>query len=128
MVFDGNYFNTLLFGNLYESRVLKDYLHKKNLTLKDFLQVCLDKLDDGTYCASDTRETQISSETILCFGCALENFMELAYQYRKDLPIKELPDVVTKRLDCHWGKNCRTQSHNYIHAEKFNHICEQTKF
>ena len=38
-----------------------------------------------------------------------------------------LPDSLAQRPDCWWGSNCRTQKTNAAHAEKYNHVCEQTK-
>ncbi|KAJ3996684.1 hypothetical protein F5050DRAFT_1807507 [Lentinula boryana] len=30
--------------------------------------------------------------------------------------------------NCWYGYNCRTQTHNSTHAQKLNHLCEQTRF
>ncbi|GAW01124.1 hypothetical protein LENED_002703 [Lentinula edodes] len=30
--------------------------------------------------------------------------------------------------NCWYGYNCRTQTHNLAHAQKLNHLCEQTRF
>ena len=58
----------------------------------------------------------LSSTDILCFSCGLRCFKELVYQYRKEIPNEDLPNEVANRGDCYWGKNCRTQHHNPMHA------------
>ena len=57
--------------------------------------------------------------------CASQVVPELAFQYRQSIPNSKLPPEVTRRTDCYWGKNCKTQNHNLAHAKKLNHICEQ---
>ena len=82
---------------------------------------------------TDTRTARISSSTRTCYSCAVKNMKELAFQYRSDISNDDLPgtcngyisvitpsciiDGVTCRPNCHWGRNCRTQVHNRIHAE-----------
>ena len=78
-------------GNAYESRVLKNYLESKGLTIKELLESCCQKLDDGTYHCSDSRSSRMSSTTRTCYTCALKNFKDLVYLYRKEIPDDELP-------------------------------------
>ncbi|POI35127.1 hypothetical protein CIB84_001122, partial [Bambusicola thoracicus] len=52
---------------------------------------------------------RITGNTVLCYCCGLRSFRELAYQYRQNIPVAELPVTVTSRPDCYWGRNCRTQ-------------------
>ncbi|XP_036000494.1 E3 ubiquitin-protein ligase CHFR [Fundulus heteroclitus] len=114
----------VLNNNNYESEVLQNYLSAKGKTWKDLLQESLQGLQQGKYLLTDCR---ISANTILCFCCGLRAFKELAYKYRQNIPLSELPASVTSRPDCYWGRNCRTQVKAH-HAVKFNHICEQTRF
>uniref|UniRef100_A0A672J0I6 E3 ubiquitin-protein ligase CHFR n=1 Tax=Salarias fasciatus TaxID=181472 RepID=A0A672J0I6_SALFA len=114
----------VLNNNNYESDVLKNYLSSRGKTWKDLLHQSLQGLQQGDYSLTDRR---ISANTILCFGCGLRAFRELAYKYRENIPPSELPAAVTSRPDCYWGRNCRTQVKAH-HATKFNHICEQTRF
>lgn len=81
-------------GNLYESRVLKNHLDSKGLSLRNLLDTCCQKLDEGTYHCSDSRTSRMSSSTRTCYSCALRNFRDLAYLYRKDIPSEELPGMV----------------------------------
>lgn len=101
-------------GNAYESNILKNYLEDKSLTIKDFHQACCAKLEGGVYTCSDARATPT---TICCYKCALKVLKELAYQYRKDIPSSDLPVEVTRRIDCYWGKECRTQFTKSAHAQ-----------
>nr|XP_060641672.1 E3 ubiquitin-protein ligase CHFR [Anolis sagrei ordinatus]XP_060641673.1 E3 ubiquitin-protein ligase CHFR [Anolis sagrei ordinatus] len=114
----------ILNGNNYESDILKDYLASRGLTWKNILNDSLLALQRGIFILSDYR---ITGETVLCYCCGLRSFRELAYQYRQNIPVAELPVTVTARPDCYWGRNCRTQVKAH-HAMKFNHICEQTRF
>lgn len=114
----------VLNSNNYESEVLQNYLSAKGKTWKDLLQESLQGLQQGKYLLTDAR---ISANTIVCFCCGLRAFKELAYKYRQNIPLSELPASVTSRPDCYWGRNCRTQVKAH-HAVKFNHICEQTRF
>ncbi|KAJ7417569.1 checkpoint with forkhead and ring finger [Pitangus sulphuratus] len=114
----------VLNNNHYESDILKDYLASRGLTWKNMLNESLLALQRGVFMLSDYR---ITGDTVLCYCCGLRSFRELAYQYRQNIPVAELPVTVTSRPDCYWGRNCRTQVKAH-HAMKFNHICEQTRF
>uniref|UniRef100_A0A673H2Q6 E3 ubiquitin-protein ligase CHFR n=1 Tax=Sinocyclocheilus rhinocerous TaxID=307959 RepID=A0A673H2Q6_9TELE len=70
---------------------------------------------------------RITANSFLCYCCGLRTFRELAYKYREHIPPSDLPDSVTARPNCYWGRNCRTQVKAH-HALKFNHVCEQTRF
>ncbi|XP_019854831.1 PREDICTED: E3 ubiquitin-protein ligase CHFR-like [Amphimedon queenslandica] len=128
VTYDESTLGRIINDNSYESKVLKDYLREKGLAFKDMINTCLDKLDNGTYSAPDTRSARISSCSRTCFACALKNMKDLAFQYRSDISSEELPDSVTDRPNCHWGRQCRTQVHNTGHAKTYNHICPQTRF
>uniref|UniRef100_A0A672J037 E3 ubiquitin-protein ligase CHFR n=1 Tax=Salarias fasciatus TaxID=181472 RepID=A0A672J037_SALFA len=121
----------VLNNNNYESDVLKNYLSSRGKTWKDLLHQSLQGLQQGDYSLTVwfnfLSDRRISANTILCFGCGLRAFRELAYKYRENIPPSELPAAVTSRPDCYWGRNCRTQVKAH-HATKFNHICEQTRF
>ena len=76
---------------------------------------------------------------MLCYKCASKKLQGLAFLYRADIPKADLPGnrnfkpniypkkvaqfcvqiegQVTRRPDCYWGKNCRTQKTNANHAE-----------
>ena len=62
-----------------------------------------------------------------CGRCAEDAFSQLLYKYRQAIPAGDLPDAVTRRPNCWYGKECRTQSHNHAHAEQKNHICDNTR-
>ncbi|KFP07779.1 E3 ubiquitin-protein ligase CHFR, partial [Calypte anna] len=114
----------VLNNNHYESDILKDYLASRGMTWKNMLNESLLALQRGVFMLSDYR---ITGNTVLCYCCGLRSFRELAYQFRQNIPVAELPVTVTSRPDCYWGRNCRTQVKAH-HAMKFNHICEQTRF
>uniref|UniRef100_A0A8C3URP6 E3 ubiquitin-protein ligase CHFR n=1 Tax=Catharus ustulatus TaxID=91951 RepID=A0A8C3URP6_CATUS len=96
----------VLNNNHYESDILKDYLASRGLTWKNMLNESLLALQRGVFMLSDYR---ITGNTVLCYCCGLRSFRELAYQYRQNIPVAELPATVTSRPDCYWGRNCRTQ-------------------
>lgn len=114
---DLNFHSTCLngiLGNAYESTILKDHFERKGLTIRDFLQVCCVKLEAGEYTCSDYR---LTASTITCHSCALKALKDLACQYRGDIPSSDLPDEVTRRVNCYWGKECRTQYTKPEHAK-----------
>ncbi|KFP27753.1 E3 ubiquitin-protein ligase CHFR, partial [Colius striatus] len=96
----------VLNNNHYESDILKEYLASRGLTWKNMLNESLLALQRGVFMLSDYR---ITGNTVLCYCCGLRSFRELAYQYRQNIPVAELPVTVTSRPDCYWGRNCRTQ-------------------
>ncbi|XP_060699381.1 E3 ubiquitin-protein ligase CHFR isoform X1 [Hemiscyllium ocellatum] len=114
----------ILNNNSYESDILKNYLSSRGLSWKEMLQESLLHLQRGKFVLTDYH---VTTNVVLCYCCGLHNFRELAYQYRQNIPASELPETVTARPDCYWGRNCRTQVKAH-HAMKFNHICEQTRF
>nr|XP_022339652.1 E3 ubiquitin-protein ligase CHFR-like isoform X1 [Crassostrea virginica] len=117
----------LILENLFESEILKNYLEEKKMTLNEMRDVCMQKLDEGTYKCIDQNRARLSSESTVCYPCALRNFRDLAYAFRADIKKEDLPENVRRRNDCYWGKNCRTQRNKPHHAQNFNHICEQTR-
>ena len=78
-------------GNVYESNILKEYMEEKSLSVKDVLAACCDKLESGEYTCSDSRTSRVSPSTRTCTNCALRNFKDLVYLYRRDIPDSELP-------------------------------------
>ncbi|CAH1232422.1 CHFR [Branchiostoma lanceolatum] len=131
LYFDGRCLNDLINNNYYESSIFMTYLDDKNLTLRDVLQKCMEKLEAGEYTVTDpnARPTSpVTPDTVICYTCGLRNFRQLAYQYRKHIQPDQLPAEATSRPDCYWGRNCRTQHSKPHHAKNFSHICEQTRF
>ena len=72
-----------------------------------------------------TNYSSASPDSVFCKNCCQPFVSSLAYQYRYNLDTSELPDEVTSRRNCYWGKACRTQTHNANHMKNYNHICEQ---
>jgi hypothetical protein len=141
--------------NAYERKVLVDYAASEGLSPADVFTHCLTEVDaarwpapklaSGGGAAAAARSIQWTaagmhgapppagqlplpvSDYECCVLCASEAFGQLLYNYREGIPAAELPDAVTRRPNCWYGNECRTQSHNYAHAEQKNHICENTK-
>lgn len=71
----------------------------------------------------------VPSWKIVCYKCGLKMFQELAYQFRVQMPLTDInPVILRNRVNCYYGKRCRTQFTKIPHAEKFNHACDQVKF
>mmetsp|Transcript_54060 Transcript_54060/g.113002 ORF Transcript_54060/g.113002 Transcript_54060/m.113002 type:complete len:109 (-) Transcript_54060:302-628(-) len=62
----------------------------------------------------------------LCRACVDSAAAALFYAWR--LRPGAAAAAAAGRPDCHWGVNCRTQRHNPGHAERYNHVCPQTRF
>ncbi|XP_062619679.1 E3 ubiquitin-protein ligase CHFR-like [Saccostrea cucullata] len=127
IIFGRKCLQNLILENPFESDILKNYLEEKKITLNEMKDVCMEKLDTGYYKCADQGRLMVTSNTTTCYACALRNFKDLAYCYRADIKKEDLPEAVTKRNDCYWGKNCRTQKNRPHHAQNFNHICQQTR-
>ena len=104
-----------------EFRTMSGYnIHKNRLTVN--VRICKLPHANITECChnvallSDQNRYRIDSTQTLCYACGLRNFKELAFQFRRDIPNKELPDKVTSRSDCYWGRNCRTARNKPHHA------------
>lgn len=114
--------------NSVESKVLQDHLKANAQNAKDLVAACVKKLRDGAYFTQDSAAGRLQPETTVCFRCGYRNLAELAFQFRREIPTKDLPVEIRNRPDCHWGRECRTQWNKPHHAERFNHACERTKF
>uniref|UniRef100_A0A915JCY5 RING-type domain-containing protein n=1 Tax=Romanomermis culicivorax TaxID=13658 RepID=A0A915JCY5_ROMCU len=104
---------------------LKDHLTRSGKSWSQFQQECMQQMDAGELNCQDKVAYDLKSKSIICLACALKNLRDLAYEYRKRLQVE---DKFRKRPNCWYGRNCRTQKTKLAHAEKLNHICEQTKF
>lgn len=118
----------LILGNLQESSIFKKYLQQKNLTWKSILDESLEKLEQGEFQSLLASLNSITKESIICYPCGLKVFKDLAYLYREKIPRDQLPAEASSRPDCYWGRNCRTQFNKPVHAARFNHVCNQTRF
>jgi len=128
-----------------------DYLTAKAITPTDCFKSCAEKLDTGEFkFTGATMTPNITSQNNTCNNCASFVFSELAFDYLKAVPKNDLPgsrhlpiseSVVrwpnsipflsgnaAARPYCYYGKNCRTQTHNVQHRQRYNHVCDQTKF
>ena len=127
-MFDPAVMLNIVNSNMVESEILSQYLKKKAISINEMLRECLQKLDSNEYRCTDSRSSLISAKTRICYSCALKNFRDLAFLYRKDIPTAELPDEIAARPVCYYGRACNTQFHKPLHARKYNHACEQTRF
>lgn len=119
--------NGLILDNQFESEIFKDYIDSKGLSVKDVLQECCRQMDAGKFSVPAQGTHRLKSETPVCYACGLNNFKQLAFQYRKTLNPLDLPAQAQNRPDCYWGSKCRTQRNKPHHARNFNHICDQTR-
>jgi len=116
-------------GNLFEKQILDEYLQLKGISATDCYKACLAKLDASESKYSRTSMTpNINSQNHGCLNCANSLFSDLVFDYTKAIPKQDLPPSGQNRPDCYYGRNCRTQTHNVNHRNKYNHVCDQTKF
>ncbi|CAD8127584.1 unnamed protein product [Paramecium sonneborni] len=68
---------------------------------------------------------KITPNTPVCWQChkKLMNFIIFRY-----VQCWKYDEALFSSTDCFYGINCRTQHRNKFHANKYNHVCEQTKF
>ncbi len=106
-------------GNVYESRVFKEYIEGKSLSIKDVLTSCCAKLESGEYTCSDSRTARMSPTTRTCYKCALKNFKDLLYLYRRDIPDSELPGeklLVGDKRNSYNYRECLWMMYTYCHV------------
>ena len=72
------------------------------------------------------RSVALNKKSVVCFECMEKVWDELVYKYREDI-VNELPPQIRNRQDCWYGRACRTQNHNYAHAQKLNHVCNSSR-
>ncbi|KAJ3188230.1 hypothetical protein HDU85_005380 [Gaertneriomyces sp. JEL0708] len=132
-------------GNRVEWNILWGYLRDKDIPVQKILTDGLARISDGHYYFTvDNFSVRYSSsppnpssadetplvlpESNVCILCANQIFKLLVYKWREAIPLDELPADIRQRPNCWYGWACRTQLHRDSHAEKLNHICEQTRF
>ncbi|KAJ3433234.1 histone H3.1 [Anaeramoeba flamelloides] len=115
--------------NEHEKKIVKEYLNTMNITMGELYQSCLQDVTDKKFNKKEMPKYHwINKHTQICTKCWPNVFVELLYAWRSKIPNNHLPKDVTNRIDCWYGRNCRTQKHNLLHAQKLNHICEQTRW
>lgn len=62
-----------------------------------------------------------------CNTCSQNILRGVVYSIRERISAEELPERARGRGNCWYGRCCRTQCHKRNHAERLNHICEQTR-
>ncbi|KAJ3904684.1 hypothetical protein F5879DRAFT_954081 [Lentinula edodes] len=60
----------------------------------------------------------------LCQSCFKSFLIENLWVWLRQVKANSAPLAE----NCWYGYNCRTQTHNLAHAQKLNHLCEQTRF
>ncbi|GAA53865.1 E3 ubiquitin-protein ligase CHFR [Clonorchis sinensis] len=113
----------LLLGNHSETRILKDYLREHDISNTQFRTQCLNYLDTNMFPGRVA-----TLDTLVCRDCGARCLSHMVYQCRAAIPSSEFPETVTSRPNCYYGRFCRTQRTNAMHAVRYNHICEQTRF
>ena len=81
--------DSLILDNLHESRIFSDWMVRKNKTIVQIFNECIQKLLIGTY-KTEKVDQNTALECYLCRTCCLTLFKELAYQYRNDISNDEL--------------------------------------
>ncbi|KAK2959521.1 putative Histone H2A [Blattamonas nauphoetae] len=124
--------NDALLQNPFETKRLMEYidtcLHSTAQAVWDSI---IDKLSSDPEWQKLTmgpHQTPITSEMAVCSTCFARAQRELLLNYRESIPKTAMPAAVQQLDDCWYGTKCRTQWHKWTHAQKYNHICPQTKF
>jgi E3 ubiquitin-protein ligase CHFR len=126
-------------GNPYEALVLQRYLGSTGKGPNDIWDFMLHNyLERGRFVYEVSNrlfsnhvgppvQTKIEPDSAICTNCWDNVWFQIVFRYR--IIIKdELPPALSSRINCYYGINCRTMTHKRDHAEKLDHICEQTKF
>eukprot|EP00245_Coleochaete_scutata_P012303 TRINITY_DN4746_c1_g4_i1.p1 TRINITY_DN4746_c1_g4~~TRINITY_DN4746_c1_g4_i1.p1 ORF type:complete len:446 (+),score=56.53 TRINITY_DN4746_c1_g4_i1:96-1433(+) len=125
-------------GNVVEQDLTTGFMQAKNLSLKEVVASCVQKLNSGEFELPKiglmtprggrshlpypfVPPTPVTSSSTVCNLCADVVVADLLYLYRRSISKEDLED---KREDCWYGRECRTQFHNVEHGRRLNHICE----
>ncbi|GET86256.1 hypothetical protein, conserved [Leishmania tarentolae] len=115
-------------GNTIEQTILFQYLASHRIHVKDVWSSALAKFEVGEWVPDMVLVNgPMSVNSPVCGPCAATVFAELLFAYRCHLASKELPESVTTRPNCWYGKECRAQFDSHPHAHKYNHVCYQEK-
>ncbi|KPA77439.1 hypothetical protein ABB37_06837 [Leptomonas pyrrhocoris] len=115
-------------GNVIEQSILSTYLAAHHILVKDVWAETLVKFERGESVPNMVLINGVmSADSAVCQRCAARVFAELLFHYRRGIPSDDLPESVTRRSNCWYGKECRTQFHKPQHAQNFNHVCYQEK-
>lgn len=120
--------------NRAEETIINDYLAENNTTSESVWQAIKTGMENGQYSYLGTERipaTQgqgVTSAHKLCLGCGRDFFMNgPLYQWRTSLDPAMLPESVTSKEDCWYGRECWTQYSRPSHAGRLNHMCEATR-
>eukprot|EP00730_Choanoeca_flexa_P005643 TRINITY_DN11991_c1_g1_i1.p1 TRINITY_DN11991_c1_g1~~TRINITY_DN11991_c1_g1_i1.p1 ORF type:complete len:692 (+),score=144.81 TRINITY_DN11991_c1_g1_i1:255-2330(+) len=114
-------------NNTFESKVLLDYAAAKSWTNQQLYADIMDRFKSG---AITSMVQGLTVDTPVCRNCVVEILRPLAWLYREAIPKADLPPSATskadgsRRDDCWYGYNCRTQFSRPHHAANFNHVCD----
>ncbi|KAK7197003.1 FHA domain/Zinc finger, C3HC4 type (RING finger) containing protein [Novymonas esmeraldas] len=115
-------------GNVLEQGILSTYMASHGALVKDVWATAVAKLAAGEWVPDMTLiNGAVTADSPVCQRCAAAVFAELLFHYRRSIAAADLPDSVTRRPNCWYGKECRTQFHKPQHAQNFNHVCYQEK-
>merc|ERR1711879_236717 len=135
-----------LMSNSFETGVLQQWLHSTGRSLSASIVTLLADPNPADASPLRLRFTRPSADGALpaadglsfpagplsnvnsCRPCAHDVMKGLVYSLRERIPAAELPAQACGRSNCWYGRGCRTQAHKREHAERLNHICEQTRF
>ncbi|KAJ4459137.1 putative E3 ubiquitin-protein ligase CHFR [Paratrimastix pyriformis] len=116
-------------NNQVETEFLAAYLRAKGRAPNDAWNEILTKLDKNQWSFNEVAtHATVTGRSLSCRDCFTRLVSPLLLKYRFAIPREEMPPEAVTRPNCFYGPACRTQSHNPGHAQKYNHICEQTRF
>ncbi|KAF8588474.1 hypothetical protein K439DRAFT_1658483 [Ramaria rubella] len=118
--------------NRHEVSRLNDYINARSLSLSDILaglfeakrnQVAEDFNDE-------VADDNWGPNAWFCQQCVNNVASEMLFhwwsQQRRD-SLERQDGLVVSKPNCWYGRECRTQTHNDSHAERHNHVCENTR-
>ncbi|KAG5485451.1 hypothetical protein LSCM1_07535 [Leishmania martiniquensis] len=115
-------------GNTIEQDILCSYLASHRILLQDVWSAALAKLESGEWAPDMVLiNGALRADSPVCQRCVAVVLAGLLFHYRRQIAPEELPESVTQRPKCFYGKECRTQFRQQQHAHQFNHICYEEK-
>lgn len=79
---------SIINNNTYESQLFSDWLTRKQITIQQVLEECIEKVKFGQFKVGLSPADETLNK-VVCRHCAYELFRELAYQYREIIPASD---------------------------------------
>lgn len=126
------YFSPMEFrNNAEEVARFENYVQNRPLDIRIILSGVFDhKYEQAREDLNDAEADRLwGPDSKHCTNCSINILSTTLFDWWKEERKRSLDrgdNILPDRPDCWYGRECRTQTHNRNHAERYNHVCENT--